>query len=81
MDRVSDVDLLKILNRTDHLWLVQGSPKGAVVSSLRDALLRAHQFSAAGGNVIAITRLGGDRVKIFPDQIWKLCKRIGLPTR
>ena len=81
MNNVSDEGLSKMLDRKDHLWLVQGSPKGAVASSLRDGLRRAHQFSVAGGNVISIRRLGGDEVKIFSLQIYRLWKQIGLAAR
>jgi hypothetical protein len=80
-DYASDDWLLKILNHKDHLWLVQGSHKGAVVNCLRDALQRGHQFSAQGNTVISITRLGGDEVKIFSVQIYRLWKRIGPAVR
>ena len=74
LDYVDDEWLLGILNHKDHLWLMQGRPKGAVVSNLRDALQRAHELSAAGGTVISISRLRGGDVKIFPIQIYRLWK-------
>ena len=77
----SDDWLLKILNQKDHLWLVQGGRKGAVVNTLRDALQRAREFSTVGDTVISITRLGGDELKIFSVQIFRLWKRIGPAVR
>jgi enterobactin synthetase component F len=77
--RRSDEELKDILNETGH-WVVNGRLSCFLCStgSLRQALERSVEYNLSGIKVIKIRRLPSDNIILFPAQIDRLQKAIGV---
>ena len=76
----TDAELWPMLDQAG-LWLVYGGGVLAEEDTLRKALHRAHELSARGSSISEIVRTPGDGGAIPPEQIHRLCKRLGLEIK
>jgi hypothetical protein len=80
-DQLDDNQLLQAIDATGHLWVIRGGSFGvfgAPCTTLKEALIQAHQISSQGNSPGPIVQMPEDAIEVPAEQIYRLWQRLGL---